>query len=195
MRSGAVSFGRLQITAGFVFLCCAVCLLPPAQLLLVFVAAVVVHECGHAAVIRLCGGKIQRVRLTAFGIELISHTALFSYPKDLAVHASGPFAGLLAAVVSALIARVTHNEAFYVFAGANLVLSAFNLLPVNSLDGGGCVRALSMMYFGREAVAVKVLHFIALAVIASLAVVAFVYGGFNVALLWTSVWLAVKRDS
>ena len=76
------------------------------------VAAVLLHELGHIAAMTLLGVKIQRIRLTPFGIDLERGEA-GSIRSELMIHLSGPFTNLCLAVllagmtVSAIIIIIT----------------------------------------------------------------------------------------
>lgn len=68
---------------------------------------------------------------------MISVSAGLSYGKELAAVLAGPLANLLWGLLLAWL-----GGPWLVPAGANLVLCAFNLLPVRPLDGG---RALELL--------------------------------------------------
>ena len=104
-------------------------------LLAALLGAAALHEAGHWAVLRCCGGRVRRLRITPFGAELeIADTTRLSYGAEMAVTLAGPAVNLvLAAALGALGGRW---PAAYVFAGTQLVLGLFNLLPARPLDGG-----------------------------------------------------------
>ena len=120
------SFLLMAALAGF---------LDESGIVLLFLLAAALHEAGHAAAVHLCSGVIVSLRLTMLGGTL--QYRLPSSPVRAAVFiaAAGPLTGLLAAWLFAGL------EDFR-FAGANLVLSILNLLPVRPLDGGQMLTAL-----------------------------------------------------
>lgn len=126
--------GRLEISPSFYVFWAVFCLLDTQNLLPVFVLAAVLHELGHAAAITCLGGSIRCVRLHAAGAVIVQE-GLLSSARECAVALMGPAAGLLAAVLFAFFRQP-------VSAGANLLLSVFNLLPILPLDGGVAVRSL-----------------------------------------------------
>lgn len=105
--------------------------------LLTVLSAALVHECGHWLTLRRFGARVREVRLNACGAALESDCSRLSYGRELLCVLAGPGANLLAAA----LCRATGNP-WPAFAGANLILCAFNLLPVRPLDGG---RALELL--------------------------------------------------
>lgn len=111
-----------------------VLLASPPVLAAVLLAAAL-HEAGHWTVLRRCGGRVERLRLTAFGAEMdVGSTARLSYGAEMGIVLAGPAVNLLLAVALAALGRWWSGA--YLFAGANLVLGIFNLLPSPPLDGG-----------------------------------------------------------
>lgn len=111
-------------------------LLPPA------LCAAAVHELGHLGAICVVGGQVSRMRLTATGAELCLEGTL-SYGRELLCALAGPLVNLLLAFVAAQAGMV-------VFAGINLMLGLFNLLPLSALDGGRVISCSTALLLGPE---------------------------------------------
>lgn len=126
--------GRWVVSPSFYVFWATVCLLDTQNVLPVFVLAALIHELGHAAAIVCLGGSITCIRLQAAGAVIVQGK-LLSDTRECLVSLAGPAAGLLAAM---LFAFLRHPMG----AGANLVLSLFNILPILPLDGGAAVRSL-----------------------------------------------------
>lgn len=126
--------GRLLVSPYFYVFWAVFCLLDTQNILPVFALAAMLHELGHAAAIACLGGSIRCVRLHAAGAVIMQGTPL-SGGRECVIALAGPATGLLAAVVFAYFRQPLE-------AGANLVLSLFNLLPIVPLDGGMAVRSL-----------------------------------------------------
>ena len=106
--------------------------------LITVLGAAAAHELGHWVVLRGLGAEVTGFRLSALGAVLETDSGRLSYGGELAAVLAGPGANLLAALVLTALGRGRWPAA----AGANLVLCAFNLLPIRPLDGG---RALYLL--------------------------------------------------
>ena len=125
---------RLRISPGVPLLLAAFVWLASPLLLGAILSAAVCHELGHWLVLRRVGGRIQRLHITVFGAEMQVDDRRISYGGELLAAAAGPVSNLLLAAALGLLGRWW--EPLYLFAGAQLVLGAFNLLPALPLDGG-----------------------------------------------------------
>ena len=99
----------------------------------VTLTAAAIHEFGHIAAIKLCGGRFHGIRLTFSGAEIDAALYGLSRWKRAIVYA----AGALMNVISGLIGLWLGSGDFF---GVSMALAAVNLLPVKMLDGG-CVLA------------------------------------------------------
>lgn len=88
-----------------------------------------IHEAGHLIAICLLGGAVREIRLTAIGAEIVLDRPL-GYWQEGASALAGPGANLLTALICCGF------EQGLTFAGLDLVLALFNLLPARRLDGG-----------------------------------------------------------
>lgn len=128
---------KLRVSGDFVLLSAWFVLVNGWRLLAIVLAAAAVHEAGHWLVLRCLGARAGGLRISALGAVLETEGAL-SYAGELAALLAGPAANLLAAAVLTALGRGRWNAAV----GAQLVLGAFNLLPIRPLDGG---RALELL--------------------------------------------------
>lgn len=110
-------------------------LLSPAELLAALLLAALVHELGHYGVLHHFGGEISCIDITASGARMqIRNQHRLSYGAEILSVLAGPLMNLFAAIILGQLGNF--SEVFYTFAGANLVLGGFNLLPGRTLDGG-----------------------------------------------------------
>ena len=150
---------RVEITPGFLLLAALLYYLDRDNVLLWSALACALHELGHWAMIRLCGGEVALLRLSASGAELrLSARHRLGHGAHCLCALAGPGVNLALAFL-APAAGAACGECWYLFSGVNLSLAAFNLLPVRQLDGG---RALYL------AVALMVLRSKGLAALAVL---------------------------
>ena len=124
-----MGLGRVEVTGGFLLLLAWLNYLDRAFLVPMALAACAAHELGHIVVIRLLGGRVRAVRLTAVGAELVLTRPLGYWQEGLSALA-GPGTNLILALVCCGV------QSGLTFAGFNLTLAVFNLLPVGRLDGG-----------------------------------------------------------
>lgn len=112
------------------------------------------HELGHYGMIRAMGGRIRRFSLSAKGAELQLSAAYPLSASEMTLAAlAGPAVNLLLALGSTFLARRGLGRGLFLFAGVNLGLAGFNLLPIRWLDGGraleGCFAWLQMERAGQ----------------------------------------------
>lgn len=131
-----------RISPGFLLLLAFLFYLDEDGLLLPAALAALCHECGHALAVWLWGGRVRAVRLTCVGAEMALDGAGLGEPLPAFTCAlAGPAVNFLLAGAAARLA-VELGEGAWLFAGLNLALGCFNLLPVEALDGGRALRAL-----------------------------------------------------
>lgn len=99
--------------------------------------AVLFHELGHLAALRVCGVRFRGLSLGEAG-PLIGCGALSTSREEVLTALSGPLAGLLWALLASALPIVHREEA----AAVSLLMSLFNLLPIPESDGGRIFLAL-----------------------------------------------------
>ena len=124
---------RVEITGGALLMLAALYYLDGQGVLPLALLACARHEAGHWLVIRALGGRITALRLTCVGAEMRLSAR---YPLGYAGQCIAALAGPCANLAAAWAAARTGTEWGYCFAGLNLALGAFNLLPAAQLDGG-----------------------------------------------------------
>lgn len=154
--------------------------LPSAAIYLAaLVAAVLLHEIGHAGMAALLHIPAKRIVLTFFG----GYVQFAWQPKtrwhEIAVSAAGPLANLATYTLLTLVA--IENDSFGQFLSSlliiSLILGVLNLLPGFPLDGGHILRAaLSYLMSRRRA------SFLAATVGLVLAVIITLFA------LWSQMW-------
>lgn len=130
-------WGKVEVTGGFLLLMAWLNYCDTQGLLLLGVCAALAHELGHWVAIRLLGGSVSCLRLSVVGAQM-QVVGVLSYPAELCCSLAGPAVNLLLGYVAAQLG-------WLVFAGMNLALGLFNLLPVGVLDGGRALRCVASM--------------------------------------------------
>lgn len=179
---------KLEITPGFLLLMGVLFWLDEDVGLLPWgLLACLIHELGHVAAARACGGRVERLSLTAVGAELsFDYLRPLSYGRDSLVALAGPAVNLIFGVFAL-------GMKWYLPAALSLGVGAFNLLPVRPLDGG---RALYNMLAGSldadwaERISTAAAGCVVGALVGMGAVATVKFA--NVTLLLTALWLLIK---
>lgn len=125
--------GAVLLAGGIVFFC------GYSFAAMLFLCAAI-HETGHAVAIKIAGGNIKAIHISASGVRM-EYLGNMNYGADLAIALAGPLMSLIAAVLCVAAARKTGVEMWYLAAGINTAFFAFNIMPVSALDGGCAIRA------------------------------------------------------
>lgn len=134
---------RVRVNVSFYFFTVAavIALFDRSGLLLMGLLSALLHEAGHlTAMLLLPGHAPTEISLTPFGLKIRSSPLAEFADGNPAVLAAGSGVNLaLAAVFYFLVPRYAVMARF---ASLNLVMGTVNLLPVETLDGGGLLRLL-----------------------------------------------------
>ena len=171
----------LRISADFWLLLAAAVIAAPLPLTAAVLLAAALHEGGHLIALRLFRVPVEGLRLGASGAVIHARGARrLSYGRELLVTLAGSAANLLfAPPLAALSTRIAWEWGF-LFAGANVLLGVYNLLPIPPLDGGRALYLAVAYCFGPvagEAAETAVGLFGAAALTALGAYLTAVYGG------------------
>ena len=177
--------GRVEVTGGFFLLAAWLNYLDRDFVVPMAAAACAAHELGHLFAILLMGGDIKVFRLTAIGAELVLDRPLGYWQEGLCALA-GPGVNLLLALTCCGL------EKGAAFAGLNLVLALFNLLPAGRLDGGRALHCTLALLAGPEAARRAGLWLDGLCTAGALALgLPLAAAERNITMLLVSVWLLV----
>lgn len=139
----------VRVSVSFWLILAVAALISPLQVVVSVLLAAVLHEGGHLLLLWLLRVPVEGLRLSALGAELFARGAQrLSYGRELLVTLAGPAANLFAAVIVAALSLHTQWEGGYLFAGANIILGAYNLLPILPLDGGRILYLVTAFFFG-----------------------------------------------
>lgn len=138
---------RVRFSGGFVLLAAWFALANGWEPLVTVLCAAAVHELGHWIVLRRLGAAVTGFRLSALGAVLETDSRRLSYGAELAAVLAGPAANLLAALALTAFGGGRRSAVI----GANVLLCAFNLLPILPLDGGRALYLLASWLAGPAA--------------------------------------------
>lgn len=132
----------LHVSWSFWLLVLLAAIVSPVTIVLSVLAAAALHECGHLLALRAFHVPVEGLRLSAFGAVLYARGARrLSYGRELAVTLAGCGMNLACGFLTAALSLHYVWADGFAFAGAHILLCAFNLLPIPPLDGA---RALSL---------------------------------------------------
>lgn len=129
------NIGRIRFVVPYpvvAVMSCAILLDKDHRIPLCFLSAVV-HELGHLAAMYAFSIAVKEIRLGLFDV-LIAADGDRGFLPDMLITASGPFANLLFGVLFIKLCK----PLFYI----NLCISIFNLLPLETFDGGHMLKLL-----------------------------------------------------
>lgn len=170
---------------------------------LVCLIAVIMHEAGHLVAMKCFGCAPDKIRLTLFDIAISDKSShLRSDMASLVISLAGPAVNLISAAVlysfclaSVYVFRCDIPPAAYgvmtAFADSHLALGLFNLLPVDTLDGGQAIMILLMKKTDIRT-ALKITEIVSLVILIPSAVLGFIVlirSKYNFTLLLTSLYL------
>lgn len=159
--------------------------------------SILLHEVAHTLVGRAFGLKVGRITLFLFGGVADLREEPASAVAELAMAVAGPLFSVVASLVLAIAAALSHAAGAPQIAGAlgylatlNLVLALFNMTPAFPLDGGRVLRAAIWLFTGQPeratAIAARISEWISFAMI-GLGVIGVLAGGGLGALWWVLI--------
>ena len=175
---------KLTAAPGFLLLLGGMILvLDPAVSAAVLLSALI-HECGHLLAIRLCGGRLRRLRLGLMGAAIGYDGRRLSYGKEALCALAGPLANLLFALLFSI-------SGLYTLAGTGLVEGGLNLIPARRMDGGRAIYMLSCGKHGMERAERQacVLSCVSAFILLGLGLYVAIKSGRNFTLLLLGLWL------
>lgn len=141
--------GRAGVSGSFWLFVALAAIVSPMQIVAAVLTAAALHELGHLAAMRHYGVRVRAFRLTALGAELDAPSlARLSYGRELIVTLAGVAVNDFCACLLAGLGLWTWWEWPFVFAGAHLLLAAFNLVPILPLDGARALYLLTAFVLG-----------------------------------------------
>src|SRR5437870_4945462 len=131
----------------------------PLPLVIGFALIILIHEIGHAVVIRAKGLRAGVMVFIPFigGAVTLKDQPRSAY-DDAQIGLAGPIAGTVASLIVLQIFKWTNAPMYLAIAAAGFAVNLLNLLPIGMLDGGRISAAVTkwMWVFGGGALVYKV---------------------------------------
>ena len=112
--------------------------------------AILLHETGHTLLYVLLLRRRPVMRIGFGGISLRWNTVGISVQQQTAILLAGPLVNLLTGLFCMAVCRWSFRISVMIFGGANVLLGAFNLLPLGFLDGGRLLAVLLAEFISFE---------------------------------------------
>ena len=127
------------------------------QTLIIFIAALILHEGGHLIAMKLCGYRDGSLLFLPFlGAVATARKDDATLTQRFCVALAGPLPGLILGVLLAIIFKDASSSTWVKQASWILIcLNLFNLLPIYPLDGGQIIDILLFSRFPYSDVAFK----------------------------------------
>jgi len=126
-----------------------------------FVLITLIHEIGHAVVIRAKGLRTGFMVFIPFigGAVTLKDQPRSAY-DDAQIGLAGPLFGTAASLLALQLFKWNHNPLFLLIASVGFILNLLNLIPLGVLDGGRISAAITkwMWLFGGGAVIYKIVR-------------------------------------
>jgi len=188
-----MKFGRTEITPGFFLMIAALLIFDTENVLLYGLLAALLHEAAHAGMVKLFGGRIAKIRLSVNGAEIVlANTFGMSYLSEAFIYLSGPAMNILTAFAVSWAGNVISSPELFAFAGLNLTLGLFNLLPVSMLDGGNALRSLCLHFSGRVPLALHIVSIATVCLLSAASILLIHVYGINISLILVAAYLMIS---
>ncbi len=139
----------MRISFYFFFTLVLFLLLDTSGMTIYLLLAVVLHELGHIVAMACHGMGVSLLELSPFGLRLIRRQSRMISPGgEITISLAGSVVNLIA---GGLAWHFCPGRFGLLFGSASMVLGAFNLLPVQGLDGGRILTEALEYFFGQRA--------------------------------------------
>jgi stage IV sporulation protein FB len=154
------------------------------------------HEAGHFTALWVLRVPVKEVSFKTFGVNIkLAQKTRLSYGQEVAVALSGCTANLIFALIAlAFFAAGLFRNQSQIFCIINLLLCAFNLMPIGPLDGGRALESVlcgKMQYMTAHNI-VNAVSAIFVVPLAFLGVYILAKTGYNFSLALAAVYLGVS---
>ena len=156
-----------------------------------FFGSIFLHEAAHLIIMIWWKKKILSISLLPFGIRVSTEeTVIQSYGQEISITLAGPLANFICAAGCLWCLSFHQSLPLAVSAAVNLVLGAFNLLPIGVLDGGRLLtQFLQMRGCQKTEKITSTVSLLFLLPLLSFSIWLFLFHGHNPSLLITGIYL------
>ena len=182
----------MEISFPLVALMTAVIIFDTSMSVMICFASVIAHETGHLLAMKHFGSYPQKIKLTLFDIAIIDRKKITRSNKaELIITLAGVTVNFILVIISYFLINIFQNPYIEMFLDTNFTLGLFNILPIDSLDGGQALFILLSMKFS-PFTSMKILDIISFVILIPVAVMGFLVllqSKYNFTLLLTALYL------
>lgn len=189
-----IKLGNLSIIVS-IPLCCvmtAIILLDSSQTVMLGCFSALMHELGHLFFMWCFNSFPKEIKISLFDIAIIDHKK-FNRPlyQELLITLGGVMMNLIFGLVCFVLYLVFKYNFLIILAGANILLLVYNLLPVDTLDGGQALYLILSSKLSEKATE-RIMLILSLIILFPCTVLGFLLllqSKYNFTLLLTSLYL------
>lgn len=182
-----VSFDYLSIAA-----VCVMIVLSSDSRFAAAVVCTVIHEVGHITVMLLNGCEKVEIAINLFNVAIKDRDRnVRSYIQDIFIICAGPLANILTAAAAFVVYTFSKCSFVYNIMIISIMLAIFNLLPLESTDGGQLLFLMLNKKFSSE-ISQRIITVISIIVLFPVAAVGFLVllrSKYNYTLLFAALYL------
>lgn len=140
---------KIKITFCFVAMLSLLILIDKSGYILPMIIAVLLHEAAHLLTMCIVGIAPREILLIPASVRIVRGVAVKT-SHELAISLSGPLMNFVGFFVFYLLYIILGKNKLLDFSVINLLIGAFNLLPVNGLDGGIILKKICECFMSQE---------------------------------------------
>ena len=184
----------IKIEINFLFFCLltAFVIIESSKVFVWGLSSALIHELGHIIIMILVGHKPSKIAFNLFDIAIKDDKRnRRNYREDIFILLGGPIANFIMGVILWWLYIRCKNQNVMVLLTENLFLGIFNVLPIESLDGGQILYICLSSKLPQNK-AIMALELISFAILLPLAILGFyilLISKYNYSLLFISCYL------
>lgn len=155
--------------------------------------AVLIHEIGHLFAMWLLECSPKSIRLIPASVQ-ITRSITTVYRNDILIALAGPVINILLFCVLYLNFITYKNTTVLYYAGINLIVALFNLMPVSGLDGGTVLFSIIAKKHdvNRAMLTLRIITLAIAVILLSFAIALTIKGNFNISIYIVAIYLLMS---
>lgn len=153
------------------------------------------HELGHLSAMLICKSKPTCIEVGLFAINILdTNRCKRKFMQEIFIIYAGIIVNILTFILFYLVYKSTNLEILLKISMSSLVIGAFNLLPVATLDGGQglCLILLQKLTYHQTEIIINILTILMLIPFTVCGIILLLNSKNNFSLLTISIYLIVS---